>query len=104
MIDYAIVGKRLKNARLSHNLTQTELANELGVSTGYICQVESGDKCFNLNRLEMVAEFFDKPITYFIGGVADVKSAMISEILDMLSHMSEDKLDKSKKILSVLAE
>ena len=52
MIDYAVIGKRLKNARVSLNLTQSELANELGVSTGYICQVECGDKCFNLSRLE----------------------------------------------------
>lgn len=105
MIDYAIIGKRLKNARISHNLTQTELANEIGVSNGYICQVESGDKCFNLNRLEKVAEFFGKPITYFIGDAGgDVRLAMISEIVDLLGHMPDEDLDKAKKMLNIIAE
>ena len=105
MIDYAIIGKRLKDARIARNLTQTEVANEIGVSTGYICQVESGDKCFNLNRLEKIAELFGKPITYFIGEAGgDIRATMISEIIDILSKMEIDKLDKAKKFLDIIVE
>lgn len=105
MIDYTIVGKKLRDARISRKLTQTELAEELGVSTGYICQVECGDKCFNLNRLEKVAEFFEKPITYFIGGaVGDIRATMITEILELLTKMSNEDLDKAKKILEIIAD
>lgn len=105
MIDYAIIGKRIKSARISQNLTQTELASELGVSTGYVCQVESGDKCFNLKRLEKVAEFFGKPVTYFIGDAGgDIRATMISEIVDMLGRMSSENLEKTKKLLDVIAD
>jgi len=105
MIDYAIIGKRLKDARISHNLTQAELANEIGVSTGYICQVESGDKCFNLKRLEKIAELFGKPITYFIGEAGgDIRATMIAEIVEILSKMSGEKLDKAVKMLNIIAE
>ena len=105
MIDYAIVGKKLKEARLSLNLTQTELAKEIGVSTGYICQVESGDKCFNLKRLEKVSEFFNKPITYFIGDAGgDIRATMIAEIVEILSKMSDENLNKTEKMLSIIAE
>lgn len=104
MIDYAVIGKRLKSARVSHNLTQTELANELGVSTGYVCQVECGDKCFNLKRLEKVSEIFDKPINYFLGGaIGDERTEMITEIINILSGMSEENLEKASEILSIIA-
>lgn len=105
MIDYAIIGKKIKDARISRNLTQTELASELGVSTGYICQVEAGDKCFNLNRLEKIAELFGKPITYFIGEAGgDIRATMISEIVDMLNRMKVEKLVKAKKMLDIIVE
>ncbi len=104
MIDYTIVGDRLKSARIFHKLTQSELANELGVSTGYVCQVEHGDKCFNLNRWEKISKVLEKPITYFIGDAGgDVRSAMIIEILDILGRMSDKELDKTVRILEIIA-
>jgi len=105
MIDYALIGKKLRDARISRDLTQTEMAEELGVSTGYICQVERGDKCFNLKRLNEVAELFEKPVTYFIDGAAgDIRASMIAEIVEMLERMSDEDLDKAKKILSIISE
>ena len=105
MIDYTIIGKKLRDARIAHNLTQAELADELGVSTGYICQVECEDKCFNLKRLEKIAELFGRPITYFVGGAAgDYRTTIIAEIVEILSRLPNEELDKAKKILNVIVE
>ena len=105
MIDYALIGKKLKDARISNKLTQAELAEELGVSTGYICQIESGDKCFNLKRLREVAEFFEKPVTYFLdGAVGDIRASIISEIIEVLDRMDNEDLEKTKEILNIIAK
>lgn len=105
MINYSLIGKKIRNERISHNLTQTEFAKELGVSTGYVCQVECGDKCFNLNRLEELANLFGKPVTYFLEGAAgDIRLSVITEIVEMLSRMSKDSLDKTKEILNIIAK
>ena len=105
MIDYITVGKKVKDARLSQNLTQSELAEELGVSIGYISQVESGDKCFNLKRFEEIAEFFDKPIGYFLGSVgSNERESLINEIIDTLSRFDDKEIDKVKKIIEVIIE
>ena len=105
MIDYITIGKKLKDARLDKNLTQSELASELGVSIGYISQVESGDKCFNLKRFEEIAEFFDKPIGYFLGSVgANERESLINEIIEALSRFSDKEIDKFKKIVEVIME
>jgi len=104
MINYALIGKKLKDARISKKLTQAELAEELGVSTGYICQIEHGDKCFNLRRLEEVANLFDKPVTYFIDGAAgDIRASIIIEIVDILTRLPSDELEKAKEILYIIA-
>ena len=105
MIDYALIGKKLKDARISKNLTQAEIAEELGVSTGYVCQVERGDKCFNLKRLKDVAELFEKPITYFIDGAAgDIRASTVVEIIEILNRLSEENLNKAKEILTIIAK
>lgn len=105
MVDYSLIGKKIRDIRKVRKLTQTELANELGVSTGYICQIENGDKCFNLNRLEELASLFDKPVTYFLDGAAgDVRLSVIAEIVEMLSRMPKDSLDKTKEILNIIAK
>ncbi len=104
MIDYSLIGKKIRSTRISNSLTQTELAEELGVSTGYICQVERGDKCFNLERLKEIAKLFGKPITYFVDGAAgDIRASAITEIVEILSRLSDEDLDKAKKILNILA-
>ena len=105
MIDYITVGKKLKEARLNKNLTQSELADELGVSIGYISQVESGDKCFNLKRFEEIAEFFDKPIGYFLGSVgSNERESLMNEIIETLSRFHDKEIDKFKKIIEIIME
>lgn len=105
MINYSLIGKKIRDERISHNLTQTEFAKELGVSTGYICQVECGDKCFSLKRLNDVATFFNKPVTYFINEAAgDVRLSLIAEITDVLRGLPLSKLNKAKDMLNIIAK
>ena len=44
MIDYAFIGARLKEARIRKNMTQEQLAEELGVSNKTVSKWENG-KC-----------------------------------------------------------
>ena len=105
MIDYSLIGKKIREARNIKNLTQTELANEIGVSTGFICQIENGEKCFNLKRLERVSQILNRPVAYFLeGATGNFRVSAIYEIEEMLSRMSEEDLDKAKKILKIIAE
>ena len=42
MIDYAFIGARLKEARIRKNMTQEQLAQQLGVSNKTISKWENG--------------------------------------------------------------
>ena len=52
MLDYNVIGRKIKEERINKKISQVEFANKLGVSTGYVSQIESGQKCFNLKRFE----------------------------------------------------
>ena len=43
-IDYKIIGKRIKERRKICQITQETLAEKLGVSVGYISQIERGHR------------------------------------------------------------
>lgn len=49
------VGPRLKERRVDMGLTQLELANKIGTSESYICQIEKG-KMVSLKKLEQIAK------------------------------------------------
>ena len=43
-MDYKAMGKRLKIERCNLNLTQEQLAEEVGLSPAYIGQIERGER------------------------------------------------------------
>ena len=58
---------RLKEVRKEAGLTQTELANELGISTGSVAMWETGKRNPDYEMLNKISEFFNKKIDYVLG-------------------------------------
>lgn len=101
MVDYNVIGKRVKQARKEKNMTQSKLADELGVTVGYISQVENGVKCFNLKRFDHVGKVLEKPTGYFIESTEEPESSeyLILEIVNMLKSLDEEKLNTAKEVI-----
>jgi transcriptional regulator with XRE-family HTH domain len=100
MVNYKEVGKRIRNARSDKKITQEKFAEMLGVSTGYISQVESGQKCFNLKRLKETEQILEKPTSYFIDGIEkDSNSYLIDEIVEILKNLDEEKIKMIKDLV-----
>lgn len=100
MINYKEVGKRIRNARTEKRITQEKFAEMLGVSTGYISQVESGQKCFNLKRLKESESILEKPTSYFVDGTEkEANSYLVDEIVEMLRTLDEDKVKTIKELI-----
>ena len=58
---------RLKEVRKDAGLTQTELAKELGVSTGSVAMWETEKRNPDYEMLNKISEFFNKKIDYVLG-------------------------------------
>ena len=59
--------ERLKELRLEKNLTQSELAQETGISQAGIAKWETGDRNPSVDCLIILAKFFGVTIDYLVG-------------------------------------
>ena len=50
-IDYSVIGQRIREARISKNLTQEDLSEQLDVSVAFLSRIERGSSHINLRRL-----------------------------------------------------
>lgn len=100
-IDYKIIGKRIKEQRKKYQMTQETLAEKLGVSVGYISQIERGIAHANLDTLSNISHELNCDITEFLSNVtADNKNYLNNDFFNLLDTLTE----KQKKILFDIAE
>lgn len=103
-MNYALIGERIRKSRKEINMTQEEFAEAIGVSVGYINQIETGKKCFNLKRFNEIVDIFDKPISYFVEGTDSPEQSTIKEITDLLYNADANKLNMIKNVIVAILE
>lgn len=67
-------GKTLKELRLKNNYTLQDVADYLGVAIPTVSRFESDEREPNLDKLKMLANFYDVPIDYFFDRVSESTS------------------------------
>ena len=65
-IDYSVIGSRIKEARISKNLTQEELADQIDISVAFLSRVERGNSHINLKRLNQICGLLDVSEGYIL--------------------------------------
>jgi transcriptional regulator with XRE-family HTH domain len=65
-MDAKKLGKRIKLARVEHDLTQRDLAEKIGSLQKSISRYEMGLSTPNLETLEKIAKALKKPFSYFL--------------------------------------
>ena len=63
------VGERLRQRRVLRGLSQTQLANAVGVSTQQIQKYETGRNCVSVSRLHQLAAVLGVTTPWFFQGV-----------------------------------
>lgn len=65
----AIVGSKLREARNSLNLTQEEVASQLGIGRPRYSDIENGKKAFSVDELYKFSKLFNRHASYFLSSV-----------------------------------
>ncbi|UGY24688.1 helix-turn-helix domain-containing protein [Bradyrhizobium septentrionale] len=68
-----IIGNRLRQRRLELHISQSELADKLGVSFQQVQKYEKGVNRIGAGRLQQIANILETDIAYFMGDVVDGK-------------------------------
>ena len=88
----------LKTMRVFHDLTQTELAEKLGISKSYLSEIESNKKTVSLHLLEMYSSIFNVPLSSILffsenmnsnNPEAEARALVSSKILALMRFIAE---------------
>jgi len=96
------VGRLVRALRMSHGLSQTELANRIGVSFQQVQKYETGTNRISMGRLANVAKLFDVSVPYLLDGNKKAgtrkskakDSGDYTEALEMLGRIGAQRLLK----------
>jgi transcriptional regulator with XRE-family HTH domain len=66
----AEVGRRVRSRRLECRLSQTELAERIGVTFQQVQKYEKGVNRIGAGRLQRISEALEVPISFFFGGAS----------------------------------
>jgi transcriptional regulator with XRE-family HTH domain len=61
------IGQKIRAARVAKDMSQTALANGLGVTFQQVQKYERGTNRVSVGRLQKIADMLDTPITFFYG-------------------------------------
>jgi len=82
---------RLKKLREDNGLSQTDLADKIGISRGSISFYEKGSRTPDIEILDKVSRYFNVPLEYLMGYVATTKreNIEIDKALGLSDHTIE---------------
>ncbi|MFA7243082.1 MAG: helix-turn-helix transcriptional regulator [Sulfuricellaceae bacterium] len=88
-----MLNEALRLIRAYHDISQTKLCSELGISNSYLSEIESGKKSPSLDLLKKYSERFDIPLSSLI---------FFSENLDNTKISDKLRVGTARKIVSIL--
>ena len=97
-------GDAIRELRISHGYTQSFVAEKLGVTPGYISNVENNRTQLSLKHLAYYAELLNMTIDSFVGKTsADYKETSLdNELADRISHLTEEEKEKLLQIIDIV--
>jgi transcriptional regulator with XRE-family HTH domain len=92
------VGQRIRIQRLQSGLSQTSLAEQLGVTFQQVQKYEKGMNRVGASRLQAIANFLEVPVSYFFdgaGGQSQRGSAGKDQVLDLIATREGIRLNRA---------
>lgn len=104
MVDYKVIGDRIKKKRLQQKMTQLRLSEELNVSPEYVSRIESGKAKINLEMLYKISYVLKVPPEFFIAGTSTKgRDYLSAEISDALKECTVEQTQVIEKIIKLIS-
>ena len=104
-LDRTVVGKRIRAARNSLNMSRDQLADQVPMSVSFLQDVEGGTKCLSLDKFFRVMQILDVSADYLVDSqgkhVTEEEEKMI--IFErMKADMSRCRLDDFRSMAEIV--
>ena len=97
-------GKQLKQLRLARKLTQTELANILGLSKPTISAYENETRVPDIHMATKIAKYFNVSVDKLLGTETQTESTDLKDVFDAHSIMLYGGRKLSEKSMTAIAQ
>ena len=105
MVDYKIIGERLKKVRKDKGITQEVLADKMEVSIVFLSRVERGSLHINLKRLSQICEILGVSEGYILNGTySNSTSYLEKDFKELLDITTNDKKELIYRIAKTIIE
>lgn len=102
-LDFAKIGKKIKETRISRHLTQEYVANATDVNTSHISNIENNRVKVSLSTLVQICNALDTTVDYILADEYNQPSIVIEhEILKELQNCSPETQKQILKIIKAL--
>ena len=104
-VDYSLLGDRIKKSRKQKHLTQEEMSEQLGVTVGYISQIERGITKPNLEMLSRISACLECDLAFCISGVNGKQPHYLEDDLsEKFSMLSPEQKRFVLKLIDLLLQ
>ena len=97
----ASVGTHIRQYRQQLGYTQEALAELVGVSVPYLCQIEGGKRFAHIYSLCRIADALHKPLDAIVSG--DSRDTTYEQIASLLQNCSSEQITRILGLLIVLS-
>lgn len=102
-LDFQIIGKRIREIRLSKKLTQENLADAVDVNTSHISNVENGKVKISLTTLVSVCNALNVTLDYLLyNDYQGTSNPLDNELLKNFHNHTDEMKEKIIKIVEIL--
>ncbi len=92
IIDYELIGERLKKARQEKGYSQVYLSEILDMSEVYLSRIEKGKTKISLTRLVQICEILEVSISEVITGVSMTSNEYLyKDFIEVLEQCTPEK-------------
>lgn len=102
-IDYAALGKRIKEKRISEKLTQEQLGEMCELSAAHIGHIERGTRILSVEVLFKIAQVLNVSVDYLLFDSVE-NDNILNSITPILKDTDKNKVNNFLKTVRVLAE
>ena len=93
VIDYKLIGQRIKARRIEKGYTQENVAEHLDISFSYVSRVERAAVKISLETLVKIATFLEVTPTYLIDGtITTSENYLQGELSEVVNGFDSDKM------------
>lgn len=97
------IGKRIRNLRLSKDLSINALAKKAYISRTYLSDIENGRTAPSLDKLTLICDALDVSLSEFFGSVPELPAEII-KLIESAQKLTDEEIKLLANFLEVIGE